>query len=155
MTYTIRTATTQDIEKMLALFPRLAAFELPKKRNAEDLWQGDAALLQQWGRGDAPHCIVRVAVNEQNSVLGVAMVQLGEELLSHQPSAHLEVLVVDDCAEGNGIGQTLVQDAEQTARRRGALSMTLHVFSTNIRARRVYERLGYAGELIRYIKYFD
>ena len=37
-------------------------------------------------------------------------------------------------------------------RARGARSMSLHVFSTNMRARAVYERLGYDGELMRYIK---
>ena len=43
--------------------------------------------------------------------------------------------------------------AEEGARARGAESLTLHVFSTNTRARALYERLGYAGELIRYIKH--
>jgi ribosomal protein S18 acetylase RimI-like enzyme len=94
-----------------------------------------------------------VAVDTQNAILGVALVSLGEELLSHAPSAHLEVLVVAEGAEGNGIGQALVTEAETIARERGALSMTLHVFATNTRARQVYERLGYTGELIRYIKY--
>ncbi len=30
--------------------------------------------------------------------------------------------------------------------------MTLHVFGANVRARGMYEKLGYDGELIRYIK---
>lgn len=155
MDYTIRTATPADLNEMLALFPRLAAFRLPPKRNPKDLWQGDADLLTRWSRGDAPQCIVHVAVDRHNAICGVAMTQLREEILSHEPSAHLEVVVVDDRAEGNGIGPALVAAAESGARQRGALSLTLHVFATNERARRLYERLGFDGELIRYIKHLD
>jgi ribosomal protein S18 acetylase RimI-like enzyme len=153
MTFQIRPATANDLDAMLALFPRLAAFELPSERIPEDLWRGDAELLRAWSAGAAPQCLVYVAANEQAAILGVVMAQLREELLSHAPSAHLEVIVVHEAAEGQGIGQALIQRMEQAVRERGAGSMTLHVFSTNTRARAVYERLGYAGELIRYIKY--
>ena len=55
-------------------------------------------------------------------------------------------------AEGQGIGQALLNAAEAAAGEHGAQTITLHVFSTNSRARRLYERSGYDGELIRYIK---
>jgi ribosomal protein S18 acetylase RimI-like enzyme len=155
MDYQIRAATAEDIEPMLSLFPRLADFDLPPERTAAHLWRDDAELLRRWGSGQAPNCLVWVAVDPDNVVLGVALVQLRPELLSHEPSAHLEVLVVDRPAEGNGIGQALIQQAEKSVRDHGGLSMTLHVFAANARARQVYERLGYTGELIRYIKYLD
>lgn len=155
MDYTIRAATAGDVDALLALFPRLAAFELPPERNPEDLWRDDAALLRRWGRGEAPSCLVHLAMDARGHVVGVAMTQLREELLSHHPSAHLEVVVVDARAEGRGVGMALVTAAETAARHRGAQSMTLHVFASNTRARRLYERLGYTGELIRYIKYLD
>jgi ribosomal protein S18 acetylase RimI-like enzyme len=94
-----------------------------------------------------------VAVGPDGTILGVAIARLREELLSHAPSAHLEALAVRDDAEGQGIGRALMQAMEQEVQAHGADSMTLHVFSTNTRARAVYERLGYAGELIRYIKH--
>lgn len=155
MSYTIREATAEDVEAMLALFPRLAGFELPRERNPEDLWRGDAALLRRWGRGEAPDCLAHLATDAGGDIVGVAMTRLREELLSHHPSAHLEVVVVDARAEGQGVGKALITAAETAARERGAQSVTLHVFASNTRARRVYERLGYAGELIRYIKYLD
>ena len=151
--FQIREATPDEAEAMLALFPRLADFEIPAQRTAEHLWQGDAALLQAWSRGEAPQCLVWVAVDDDNAILGVALVSLREELLSHEPSAHLEVIVVDERADGQGIGRALVNKAEQVVREQGALTMTLHVFANNTRARQVYERLEYSGELIRYIKY--
>ncbi|HJZ47013.1 MAG TPA: GNAT family N-acetyltransferase [Roseiflexaceae bacterium] len=154
MSYQIRPATAADVDQMLELLPRLAAFDIPEHRSAEDLWRGDAELLRSWGAGQLPQCLVRVAVNDAGSILGVAMAQLREELLSHAPSAHLEVIVVRDDAEGQGIGKALIQEMEQAVREQGALSMTLHVFAANTRARAMYDRLGYSGELIRYIKYF-
>jgi ribosomal protein S18 acetylase RimI-like enzyme len=62
---------------------------------------------------------------------------------------------VRDDAEGQGIGKALIQTIEQAVRQQGALSVTLHVFATNTRARAVYERLGYTGELMRYIKHLS
>jgi ribosomal protein S18 acetylase RimI-like enzyme len=100
-----------------------------------------------------PHCLVYVAVSSTEAILGVVMAQLRSELLSHAPSAHVEVLAVYKDAEGQGIGRALMTAAEEGARARGAESLTLHVFSTNLRARALYERLGYEGELIRYIKH--
>jgi ribosomal protein S18 acetylase RimI-like enzyme len=153
MTYQLRPATPADVDRILELFPRLAAFDLPDKRSAEDLWRGDAELLRAWSTGAAPQCLVYVAINVEQAIVGIAMAQLREELLSHEPSAHLEVLVVRDDAEGQGIGKALIQAIEQAVRDLGARSVTLHVFASNTRARAVYERLGYAGELIRYIKH--
>jgi ribosomal protein S18 acetylase RimI-like enzyme len=155
MSYRIRPATPTDVDTILDLFPRLAAFELPANRSAEDLWRGDAELLRSWSMGQAPQCMVHVAVDRQQAILGIAMAQLREELLSHAPSAHLEVIVVRDDAEGQGIGKALIHTIEQAVREQGAQSMTLHVFATNTRARAVYERLGYNGELIRYIKHLS
>jgi ribosomal protein S18 acetylase RimI-like enzyme len=154
MTYQIRRATPADLDPILELFPRLAAFDLPANRSAEDLWRGDAELLRRWSTGQAPQCLVYVAVASEQAIIGIAMAQLREELLSHAPSAHLEVLVVRDGAEGQGIGKALIETIEQAVREQGALSVTLHVFVTNMRARALYERLGYGGELVRYIKHF-
>jgi ribosomal protein S18 acetylase RimI-like enzyme len=155
MSYEIRPATPADTNHILDLFPRLAAFDLPANRSAEDLWRGDAELLWLWSTGHAPQCLVYVAVESEQGLLGIAMAQLREELLSHAPSAHLEVIVVRDDAEGRGIGKALIQTIEQAVQEQGARSVTLHVFATNTRARAVYERLGYNGELIRYIKHLS
>ena len=51
-----------------------------------------------WSAGQAPQCLVYVAVTSEQAILGIAMAQQREELLSHAPSAHLEVLVVRDGA---------------------------------------------------------
>ena len=62
------------------------------------------------------------------------------------------VFFAADGVEGQGIGQMLLRAAEGEAVAHGAQTITLHVFSSNKRARGFYERSGYDGELMRYIK---
>jgi len=155
MVMKILQAQPSDYEEMLTLFPRLASFDLPQNRNPDHLWRSDAELLKDWAAGSQEDCIVHVAKDENDKIQGVAMVTLRPELLSLASSAHLEVLVVADRSEGRGIGGALLASIEEHAQQRGALSMSLHVFARNQRARQVYERAGYEGELIRYIKPFS
>ncbi len=152
MDYRIRSATADDGDAMLALMPRLSEFEIPESRDPEHLWRDDAALLRKWIVGDADDCLVHVAEDGGGTVLGLTLVRLRPEPLSHEPSSHLEAIAVSKDAEGKGIARALLIAAEQEAERHGAQTMTLHVISTNTRARRFYERSGYDGEMIRYIK---
>jgi ribosomal protein S18 acetylase RimI-like enzyme len=151
MRFQIRDAGSADGAAMLALLPRLADFDYPPHRNPAHLWQHDAALLRRWLAGDAPQCLVQVAVRD-DEVVGLTLTSLRPDSLSDEPAAHLEAIVVAPQAEGAGAGKALLQAAERNAIAHGARSMTLHVIATNDRARGFYERCGYYGELLRYIK---
>jgi ribosomal protein S18 acetylase RimI-like enzyme len=152
MSFQIRSAVSEDGEAILALMPRLAAFDVPKSRNPVDLWRSDAAMLQRWLDGEAAECFVHVAVDDAETMLGFTLVSLRPELLSHEPSAHLEAIAVGEGTEGMGVGQALLAAAESEAKAQGAQTITLHVFASNTRARGFYEQSGYDGELLRYIK---
>lgn len=152
MSVHVRRANADDGDAILALMPRLASFDLPKSRNPVDLWRSDAAMLQRWLDGKASECLVHVAVNDTQEILGFTLVSLRPELLSHEPSAHLEAIAVGEGAEGKGVGQALLAAAEAEAMAHGAQTITLHVFAVNTRARDFYDKSGYDGELIRYIK---
>ena len=152
--YTIVDADASHGDAMLALMPRLADYDIPPTRNPDDLWRHDAEILREWLAG-RESCIVHAALDDDGAVIGFSLVRLRSELLSHEPSAHLEALALDRRAEGRGIAQALLARAERAARQQGALSMTLHVFAVNTRARKLYERAGYDGELMRYIKHLD
>jgi len=149
---TIRPARREDGDAMLALMPRLADFDVPPTRNPDHLWGHDAELLREWLLGRARDCFVHVAEDRSGTVVGMAMFRLRPELLSDEPSAHLEAIAVAREAEGRGIAAGLLAACEKDARARGALSMTLHVFACNRRARAFYDRSGYDGELMRYTK---
>lgn len=155
MAVSIRPADAADAESMRQLMPRLAAFALPARRDPHHLWMHDLELLEQWLGGEQPGCRIQVAVDEDAKVCGIAMVSLRPELLSREPSAHLEALAVADGYEGKGVGARLLEAAEEDARQQGAKSLTLHVFAVNARARRLYEKAGFEGELMRYIKDLD
>jgi ribosomal protein S18 acetylase RimI-like enzyme len=150
--FRITDADTSHGDAMLALMPRLADYDIPETRNPKHLWEHDAEMLRAWMQGQA-ECLVHVAVDDKDSVLGFSMVRLRDELLSHEPSAHLEALALDKAAEGRGIAKALLAEAESSAKAHGAQSMTLHGFAVNTRARGLYERAGYDGELMRYIKH--
>ncbi len=152
MSFQIREAVGEDGDAILALMPRLASFNVPESRNPVDLWRSDAAMFERWRTGEAPECFVHVAEDEAQKVIGFTLTSLRPELLSHEPSAHLEAIAVGEGAEGLGVGQALLSAAEDEARTKGAKTITLHVFGVNTRARDFYEKSGYDGELIRYIK---
>ena len=139
---------------MLELLPQLADFEVPAKRNPKDLWRSDAELLDQVAAGRAPMSFAEVVVDEQDTPLGLILVTLRDELMSHAPSAHLEAIVVAPEARGAGLGAMLLARAEQAAEAKGAKSLSLHVFANNTRARALYDKLSYDSELIRAIKWF-
>ena len=152
---TIRSATPDDVEAILAIMPRLAEFDVPASRDPQHLWMHDAAMLRSWSEGNKDDCFVHVAVAQDERIAGFAMVSLRPELLSEAPSSHLEAIAVAPGFERLGIGARLLRDAESEAARRGAETITLHVFAANTRARSLYEREGYCGELMRYIKPLD
>ena len=154
MKYSIRFATPADGEKMYSLLPRLAAFKLPNKRHPKDTYSGDAKMLRKWIDGKEQDCFVYVAVNDKDEILGWSYVRMQAEFMSYEPGCHLEVILVDENAAGNGIGQALLKISETEAKKRGAQSMTLHVWKNNIHARTIYEKNGFTDELSRYIKHF-
>ena len=153
--FTIRNAIRTDLPRILALLPLLADFNIPKNRHAGDLWSADARLAADILSDKAASAFIDVAEDSDGDIAGVIMVSLREELLSHAPSAHLEAIVVSPNARGRGLGKRLMQHCEQRARAMGALSLTLHVFAKNERARALYASETFDEELIRAIKWLD
>lgn len=160
MNVIIRPAGLADAGDIAELLPELASFDVPKHRNPKDLWVGDLATLKRWVAGREPSCMVHVAeiapkdtktedTPSTRGFVGFTIISLREELLSHDPSAHLEAIVVAEPARGAGVGRALLNNAETMAKAQGALSMTLHVFGNNTNARAVYRAHGYDEELIR------
>ena len=153
--FAVRPARVEDREAILALMPRLAAFDVPASRDPKHLWMSDAKMFERWCSGDEDACLVQVAVDLSENIVGLAMATLRPELLSKEPSSHLEAIAVAEGMSGNGIGGLLLDAMEEEVQARGALSMTLHVFASNTSARGFYEKSGYHGELMRYIKPLD
>ena len=139
----IRSATHDDLEQMLALLPQLADFDIPERRHANDLWEGDAALLKETLAGTKPDSFADVAVDQSGGLLGLVLITMQQETMSHAPSAHLEAIVITPEARGKGLGRALLRHTEATVRSRGASSLSLHVFARNKRAHQLGHILGY------------
>jgi len=102
------------------------------------------------GEADKSHVIVAECSNA--TLAGVAIYTLRSELLSGDPSAHLEVLVVHEKHTRQGLGKQLIDRTESEAAAKGATSLSLHVFNANERARALYKRCGFDEELLRCYK---
>ena len=152
---TYRPAEPDDYDALLKLLPQLADFDIPVRRFANNLWEGDAQLLKSVLDKETQVTFADVAVDSGNQIAGLILVTMRDEILSHEPSAHLEVIVVSPSARGQGLGRRLLQRAEDRVKELGAKTLTLHVFANNQRARSLYRSHGFDEEMLRCIKWFD
>ena len=146
--FDIRAATADDLAALTELLPRLADFDIPPGRNPLDLWRSDEKTLRRHLSGESSDTLCHVAERD-GRVLGFVLTSLRPELLSGEPSAHLEAIAVHTDAARQGLATRLIEATESAAAARGARSITLHVFARNERARALYRRCGYDEELIR------
>ena len=151
----LRPAVSDDESQIIALMPYLADFAIPTRRQPEHLWSGDAEMARAILAGQTDSSFIDVAADDNGKIAGLIMVSMREEMLSHDPSAHLEAIVVDPRARGCGLGKRLMQHCEARVRELGASSLTLHVFQSNERARALYAGEDFDEELIRAIKWLD
>lgn len=151
----LRPAIADDESQIIALMPYLADFAISPKRQPKHLWAGDAEMARAILAGQADASFIDVAADDNGNIAGLIMVSMREEMLSHDPSAHLEAIVVDPRARSTGLGKRLMQHCESRVRELGATSLTLHVFQRNERARALYAAGHFDEELIRAIKWLD
>ena len=160
MQFDTRDAIAADVDAIAELLPRLAAFDpVPVGRERDDLWRPDLLGLQAWASGDSPDTSVRVATHHQTdaatTIVGAGIVTYGPDPFTQELNAHLLAIVVDPSVDGHGVGQRLMAELDAEARRRGAATMSLNVFTANERARALYARLGFHEELIRAVRPLD
>ena len=152
---TYRPAEPNDYDALLKLLPQLADFDIPARRFANNLWEGDAKLLKSVLDKETQVTFADVAINSSNEISGLILVTMREEMLNHQPSAHLEAIVVAPSARGQGLGRRLLQRTEERVKDLGAKTLTLHVFANNQRARSLYRSHDFDEEMLRCIKWLD
>ena len=86
------------------------------------------------------------------AVVGVAGVWLSRYYERNGLYGRLVLLAVDDNWRRQGIGRTLVTEAEAWAVARGANSMVVNSGQHRHEAHRFYERTGYAATGLRFVK---
>ena len=150
MDVTIRPATAADERALLTLASRMANFELPPWRAAEEITGADARAMVDAVRGGHPDSQVFLAEHD-GRVAGCLHMVVAQDFFGRR-HAHLSVIATSEEAEGSGVGRALMTFADGWARDRSLPFITLNVFAANTRARRLYERAGYTLELLKYAK---
>lgn len=69
--------------------------------------------------------------------------------------AHVTNIAIAPDRRGNGLGERLVRALMDSARERGAVSMTLEVRQSNAAARQLYGKLGFSAQGVRRNYYAD
>lgn len=151
MAITIRPAVPADRAFVVGLAQRMADFDPAPWRTREELIAGDRRSLESWFDAPAEGEAMLIAEVDGDPG-GCAYLCSAVDYFTSAPHGHLSVLAVAEQSEGRGVGSALVAAAENWARARGSDRLTLHAMVNNTRARALYERRGFEGELIRYVK---
>lgn len=95
-----------------------------------------AALAQH------PGALVLLAWSGERSV-GVATCFLGFSTFAAQPLLNIHDLAVVPELRGQGVGRALLAAAEESARARGCVKLSLEVLEANTGAQKLYESFGF------------
>lgn len=155
--FSIRPAASHDAAAVLALVPRLRAFQPASSqspwtlRPAAALDAGEQRTLQRFFDGNPAGACLWVAEDE-GTVVGMAYAERATDYFTQESHGHLGVLAVAEHAEGRGVGKALLAMVEQWSRDAGFRFLSLNVFADNTRAIGVYEKAGYRADFVRYVK---
>jgi ribosomal protein S18 acetylase RimI-like enzyme len=150
--FTVRPATSSDAAAVLALVPRLRAFQASSTlRSPEALDAGEQRTLQRFFGANPAGTFLWVA-EEQGTVVGMAYAERATDYFTQESHGHLGILAVAEHAEGRGIGKALLETVERWSRDAGFRFLSLNVFADNARAIGVYEKAAYRADFVRYVK---
>jgi GNAT superfamily N-acetyltransferase len=148
----VRPATDADREFIVSLIPRLVEFGPPPWHDAAEMTRVDEEIVERNLRGRTPGTAVFVAEDAGGRAVGFIHLVTRVDYYTGEEHGHVSDLIVAREGEGRGVGGALMEAGEAWARGRGYRLLTLHVYARNARARKVYEKLGYAEEFIRCTK---
>lgn len=147
---TIRRATPDDEPALLGMAARMANFEVPPWRSAEEIVRADGTDMVRAVLSPGP--VHDVFVAETDGIPSGCVYVLVTSDFFGRRHAHISVIATTAAAEGTGVGRALVAHAEAWARDRRLPLLTLNVFAANTRARRFYEKAGFEMEMVKYAK---
>lgn len=148
----VRPARLDDRPFVLSAARRLADFEPPRWRTPEELIEGESRTLRAFFEEPSEGAALFVAQAGHAPAVGFVYLETLRDYFTGEEHGHIGILAVAREGQGQGVGGALLRAAEDWARARGFRRLTLAVFEGNRHARGVYEHLGYAVEVLRYVK---
>lgn len=145
----VREAAASDREFILSLARRFVEFELPAWLRREEVIDGTARQLEHALANINARSTILIA-DEEGVRVGFAWVLMIADFYGGPDLGKIsEIAVAED---RKGIGSVLIRASEAWARSRGAHRLVLNVMDQNSRARRFYERHGFAPEYTMLVK---
>jgi ribosomal protein S18 acetylase RimI-like enzyme len=146
---TIRPYRSNDRGAVVKLVDRLG--------HATPPWRDTAAVHSANHRAvaqllDAPRADAAVFIAENGAVVVGFITVERRQHFSGPTGAVIGDLVVDEEFESRGIGAALVDAVESWARSSGITNVTVETAAANSRAQRLYQRLGFQLEDVRFTK---
>jgi ribosomal protein S18 acetylase RimI-like enzyme len=148
----IRQAEIEDRELILSLVPRLVEFGPPPWRDPSQIISGEHKALDHALTTNPPKSAIFIAEDGDGSALGFIHLHSSIDFFTLEEHGHISVIVVAASGEGLGIGSALMKAGEEWARQQGYRQLTLNAFVENHQARRLYQKIGYGEEMIKYLK---
>jgi ribosomal protein S18 acetylase RimI-like enzyme len=152
MTIHLRPFTPSDAHFTESLIPRFSEFDLPAWRTRNEIDNANFASLKKAMTSPEPGSAIFIAEDETGKRAGFLHLQIQTDYFNGSKVAYLSDIAVDSSFEGRGVGRVLLDKAEEWAREQGCSLLTLYVFFNNLRARKIYEKLGFAEEVTKYVK---
>jgi GNAT superfamily N-acetyltransferase len=151
----IRPALPDDESFVLATTERLGAFPVPAWRSPAEIAAGEARTLAAHFQTPHADAILLLAVGRDGRRLGFVFLEVRQDYFTLARHGHVATLAVTEESEGIGVGRALLDASERWAHEQGFTMLTLNVFDSNLRARSVYEHIGYRPETLHYVKVLE
>lgn len=151
--FKIRPATSEDGDFILSLTPRFVSFDLPKGRRKRDALAAIRADIERALREAPPGDHFFIAEDADGQRSGFLHLQVQRDFLSGARACHVSDLAVAGGHDGRGLGRAMLEHTEAWAKDNRCKLISLAVFPGNARARALYERVGFATELLRMTKH--
>ncbi len=148
----IRPAQAGDEAFLVSLIPRLTYFGLPQWRDEPSMTSFDTEVIIETLHHPSDDNAIFIAEDADGKSLGCIHLFLGSDYYNPEKHGHISDLIIAEGAEGRGIGRLLLEKGESWARERGFRWLTLSVFAQNVRARELYERMGFGEDMVKYVK---
>ena len=148
----IRPASIKDQEFILLLVPRLVEFGPPTWRDVPQMMATDLQVVSEKLLNPSADVAFFIAEDQKGIPLGFIHLETRTDYYYQEKHGHIANLIVAPRGEGQGIGRMLIEKGEEWARTQGYRWLTLSVFAQNVRARSVYQQLGYGEDIMKYVK---
>jgi L-amino acid N-acyltransferase YncA len=149
-TVRVRAMREEDVDEVAAVRVRgwQAAYAgmVPQRHLDALSVEEDAAARRTWFAASRERVCSLVAVDADDAVVGWAALGAYRGAGAPDGAGELYALYARPDAVGTGVGRALMGAVHEEAARRGFADVLLWVLRDNARARRFYERAGYAAD---------